>query len=66
MAKKRKQTRSGVGSLTPEQMEQFEFQAGFAAACFGNGSGSDRGARIAEQRANQRLISSSAGVSLMR
>ena len=26
MAKKRKQTRSAVGSLTPEQMEQFEFQ----------------------------------------
>ena len=26
MAKKRKQTRSAVGSLTPEQMQQFEFQ----------------------------------------
>jgi hypothetical protein len=26
MAKKRKQTRSAVGSLTPQQMEQFEFQ----------------------------------------
>lgn len=59
MAKKRKQTRSAVGSLTPEQMKQFEFQMKLQeralqmAEAQADREQSNYATRIAEQRSNQ-------------
>jgi hypothetical protein len=59
MAKKRKQTRAGVGSLTPEQQRQFELRLGLQQRALEMAEAqADREqqnyvTRIAEQRANQ-------------
>ena len=59
MAKKRKQTRAGVGSLTPEQQKQFELRLGLQQRALEMAEAqADREqqnyvTRIAEQRANQ-------------